>query len=295
MLKLNKLTRRFISGSLISIVLVVASFHLPSIFGWLLIMLISSFAQLEFYSMMRAADIRVHGLVGVVCGAGLIAATFATAGPDLASTAAAFQWEQLVLLVSLVAVFVCQFPVEDERPLSTIACTLLGIWYVPFLFNFLTHLAFAWERGGVLDRISETGRMLVLYLVVVVKSADIGAYFIGRFLGRHKLFPRISPAKTWEGLIGGLITSLAASVLFCAACGGQLGTISLQLRDVLILGVLLGAAGSAGDMFESLVKRAAGIKDSGSLMPGMGGMLDVIDSLLFGAPVLYVYCRQVLT
>lgn len=294
-MKLQKLTRRFISGSLISIVLVLGAFHLPSIAGWLIIMVISSFAQLEFYSMMRAANIQVHRLVGVVCGAGLIAATFATAGPEAASMAAAFRWEQLIMIVSLAAVFVSQFPRKDERPLSAIACTLLGIWYVPYLFNFVTHMAFAWERGAIFDRISETGRMLVLYLVVVVKSADIGAYFIGRFLGRHKLFPRVSPAKTWEGLVGGLTTSVIASVLFCAAAGWQFGAIELPLRDVLVLGLLLGAAGSAGDMFESLVKRAAGIKDSGSVMPGMGGMLDVIDSLLFGAPVLFVYCRQVLT
>jgi len=294
-LKLHKLTRRFISGSLISIVLVLGAYHLPSIAGWLIIMLISSFAQFEFYSMMRAANIRVHRLVGVVCGTGLIAATFATAGPDPASIAAAFRWEQLVLIISLVAVFVSQFPETDERPLSTIACTLLGIWYVPYLFNFVTHMAFAWERGAIFDRISETGRMLVLYLVVVVKSTDIGAYFTGRFTGRHKLFPRISPAKTWEGLGGGLVTGVIASVLFCMASGWQFGMIGLRPRDAVVLGLLLGAAGSVGDMFESLIKRAAGIKDSSSLVPGMGGMLDVIDSLLFGAPVLYVYCRQVLS
>lgn len=137
--------------------------------------------------------------------------------------------------------------------------------------------------------VGPTGRMMVLYLVGVVKISDVGAYFSGCTLGRHKLYPRLSPKKTWEGLAGGVISSLIVSLLFYVLAGGRLGVLHLGLIDALVLGCILPVVGVLGDLFESLLKRASGLKDSGSTIPGMGGLLDVFDSLLFGAPVLYAY------
>ena len=135
---------------------------------------------------------------------------------------------------------------------------------------------------------------MILYLIAVVKASDTGAYFTGRFLGRHKLIPRLSPNKTWEGLAGGFLFSLIVSLLFWWFAGGQLGVVSLRVWDAAILGVLLAGSGVIGDLVESMIKRNADIKDSGHLIPGMGGVLDVLDSLLFGAPVLYAYAVLVL-
>jgi phosphatidate cytidylyltransferase len=181
-----------------------------------------------------------------------------------------------------------QFPQKNnERPLETIGCTLLGIWYVPYLLNFVTRLLFALDRGE--PAVSATGRTMVLFLVVTVKMSDVGAFAFGHLLGRHKLFPRISPAKTWEGLIGGVGVAVVASFLFCRAAGWNLGRVAVGPWDALALGVLLSLVGGVGDLFESLLKRASDTKDSSSIIPGMGGILDILDSLLFGAPVLYTY------
>jgi phosphatidate cytidylyltransferase len=155
--------------------------------------------------------------------------------------------------------------------------------YVSFLLSFFAKLLLAWN--------DKTGRLLILYLLLVVKAADMGAYFVGCSIGRHKLIPRISPAKTWEGFFGGLLSSVVVSVLFCAFAKDGFGGLPLHLPDAIILGILLGTIGTVSDLTESLFKRGAGVKDSGHMILGMGGILDVIDSLLFSAPALYVYAR----
>ena len=267
---------------------------MPSFGVFLLLIAVSAMGQFEFYSLLRQAGIPSFRLVGVACGTALIAATFFTTGGQGGELGSAYKWEHFVLVVSLIAMFVRQFPQKNNpMPLQTIGCTLLGIWYVPYLFNFFTRLCFAGSSGrdGSWLHIADTGRILCIYVVAVVKCGDIGAYFTGRTFGRHKLFPRISPAKTWEGLAGGIALSVVASVGFAIVGGNRLGAIALPTVHAVALGLLLSVIGVVGDMFESLLKRAAGAKDSSALIPGMGGILDVLDSLLFGAPVLYVYMR----
>lgn len=149
------------------------------------------------------------------------------------------------------------------------------------------------------------GAFLILYLLFVVWAGDILAYFVGRSIGRHRMSPRISPKKTWEGAVASMIASLAAgTALFYYAT--PLCTILLQwgliqrrdgvftlerpvLAPVLLLTVALNVAAQLGDLVESLIKRGAGVKDSGTILPGHGGMLDRIDALLFAAPVLWFY------
>jgi phosphatidate cytidylyltransferase len=267
----------------------------PAILSWAALTALAALAQTEFYNMVNGAGVPAFRRVGVGCGAALIAATFFTIGPDAVRVAASYRWEQLALLGSLMAVFIRQFPQKDnDQPLTTIACTLLGIWYVPLLLDFFTRLAFVWDRGGLLDPMGPTGRAMVLYLLLVVKCTDMGAYLLGTRLGRHKLLPRISPAKTWEGLISGLACGVAVSIAFVGLSGWRLGTVGVGPAHAAVLGLVLGGIGSLGDLFESMLKRASGAKDSGRLIPGMGGILDVLDSLLFGAPALYVYTRIVL-
>ena len=173
--------------------------------------------------------------------------------------------------------------------IETVACTLLGVLYVPFLLNFFVRLCFTWREGGLSDPVGLTGGLLGIYLVAVVKFTDIGAFFTGRRFGKHKMFPRISPAKTWEGFAGGVAAAVLVSVGFFMATRGAFGTIPFRLHDALILGVLLALVGVVGDLFESMLKRASGIKDSGDSIPGMGGLLDVLDSLLFSVPLMYGY------
>lgn len=127
-------------------------------------------------------------------------------------------------------------------------------------------------------RLQEHGLLLLLYLVAVAKMTDNGALFVGRQWGRHKLAPKISPAKTVEGLCGGLVVGVLTAVLLGPFCTGGGFVASL------IFGIVISPLAVLGDLAESVIKRGAGIKDSGALMPGIGGVLDLMDSILLSAP-----------
>ncbi len=160
---------------------------------------------------------------------------------------------------------------------------------------------------GFLVQIREqaSGAFLLLYLLLLVWAGDIFAYFVGRSLGRHLMSPRVSPRKTWEGTLASLIASLAVGVLLykyalpisTALLNARLiekrdGLLALEkapLWPTLLLSAAINVAAQLGDLVESLIKRGAGVKDSGTLLPGHGGMLDRIDALLFAAPVLWYY------
>jgi phosphatidate cytidylyltransferase len=289
------LRHRLVSGCLLGAAFVLACDYLPMAGMWILLTVVTALAQFEFYQMISHAHIPVFRCFGLCFGAALITATCWTVGPTPADMARAYRWENVVLLATLIGIFVRLFPQKhNERPVATVGCTLLGIWYVPFLMNYFARLAFQWSDATLTAGVSETGRLLILYMVVVVKTTDMGAYFVGRLVGRHKLWKRVSPSKTWEGLVGGIAAAVLSSWGFYCLVDGRLGVILLRPGDAIALGVLLSISGVAGDLFESLVKRACGIKDSGQILPGMGGLLDVLDSLLFGAPILYVYLRLVL-
>jgi phosphatidate cytidylyltransferase len=271
------LKQRIQSGLLIIAALLAASWWLPPAGALVVLLVVCAATQWEFYRLLDAAQIPHFKFYGLVGGLALVAATWWSCGTTYDA-----DWAVLYAITAIV--FLRQFPQKHTpQPLVTIAGTLLGVMYVPFLFNFFTRLLRAWG--------DPQGRLLVIYLVLVVKSTDVGAFFIGCGIGRHKLIPRISPAKTWEGCIGGALTGVLASVLFYLFSRGDLGPVRMSLGDSLILGVLLATAGTVGDLTESLFKRASGVKDSGRIVLGMGGLLDVLDSLLFAAPALYIYAR----
>ncbi len=149
------------------------------------------------------------------------------------------------------------------------------------------------------------GAFLLLYLLLVVWAGDIFAYFVGKSMGRHLMAPRISPKKTWEGAAASLAASLAVGIVWFSYAlqisslllrlgliqrrDGLFGLEKPELWPIVLLTVALNIAAQLGDLVESLIKRGAGVKDSGTILPGHGGMLDRIDALLFAAPVLWVY------
>jgi phosphatidate cytidylyltransferase len=284
------LKQRIISGTVMGIAAVLSATYLPSPAGWILILTLAVLAQYEFYGMLREMGMPVYRNLGILGGAILISATFWTIGPASSSLALGYQAENLTVAGIFLFLAVWQaFQGKQDRPVAAIACTLLGILYCAFLLNYLTRLAFVWHDGGIWAPVEKTGQMLILYLIAVVKASDTGAYFTGRLIGKHELIPRLSPNKTWEGLAGGIAFSLIVSVLFWFFTDGMLGKLPLHWWDAVILGLFLACSGVIGDLVESMIKRDASAKDSGALIPGMGGLLDVLDSLLFGAPVLYAY------
>lgn len=151
----------------------------------------------------------------------------------------------------------------------------LGLLYLPFL---LGHL--------YLIRMLPAGRAWIFLTLLVIMVCDTCAYFVGSNLGKRKLYPAVSPNKSIEGGVGGLVGSVLAVVLAGLTFLPQIG-----IFDGIVVGLLLGTVGQVGDLFESLLKRACGVKDSGTLIPGHGGLLDRLDSLLFAFPIVYYLAR----
>ena len=243
----------------------------------------------EFYLMLDNKNLPNFKVTAMICAALMLIGSFyyfRTIGP-----AHSYDFEMAVLLFFMLVVFSRQMfeKMRSVRPLETMAYTLFGLLYVMWLFNFITKIVYVTPRGA---GGAVTGHFYVLYLIVVTKFSDMGAYITGSLIGRHKMAPHISPKKTWEGFFGALAFSTAGSFALVALMGPRLAFI--KWPDAALLGVLLGFAAIVGDLAESLVKRATEMKDSGRLLPGIGGALDLIDSLLFTAPLLYFYMRLVL-
>jgi phosphatidate cytidylyltransferase len=172
--------------------------------------------------------------------------------------------------------------------------SVLAFTYIALPLGFLVQLRQQWS-----------GAFMLLYLLLLVWAGDIFAYFVGRTLGRHLMSPRISPKKTWEGALASLIASLivgmliykyalpiSSALLHAHLIAQRDGYFALQkppLWPTLLLSAAINVAAQLGDLVESLIKRGAGVKDSGTILPGHGGMLDRIDALLFAAPVLWYY------
>ncbi len=242
----------------------------------------------EYYRMLEADGIRVFTLTGMLGAVVLLVGGFLAARSGLPGGAADFEW--IVVVLFLFAIFTRQmFRGVGEDPLRAMAYTVFGLLYIPWLFGFLTKIIYLAPR---LPDGAATGQFYVLYLVAVTKFSDMGAYLVGSLFGRHAFVPHISPKKTWEGFAGALFWSLFASFWMYALLRERLP--AFRFDDLVVLGLGLGFAAVVGDLAESVVKRGAHTKDSSHVLPGIGGTLDLIDSLLFTAPLLYFYMRFVL-
>ena len=172
-------------------------------------------------------------------------------------------------------------PIDGKQTATAIAVTTLGFVYVVVSFSFLARLIFLPEQEG-----SVPGAWLIIWLVVVTKFADMGAYIVGSLIGKHKMIPHISPGKTWQGFFGALFFSLLAGCGLFALLAEPLSILG-SWAWVIGLSLLLSLLAIVGDLAESVLKRSIGVKDSGQTLPGIGGALDLIDSICFTAPVLY--------
>jgi phosphatidate cytidylyltransferase len=291
-------TRLISAGILAPIVVVVSLLGEP----WLssLVGLLVFLAMVELISLLDAGGFAPPQVVAlasgvVVAGAGLVTANQALVGGALADMLRATDPPGLAVLTFAAVVVVLGIAgftrAEPRDGFITWAVTSFGVAYVGLLAPFIAVVAHLAPAGGsattpigALNLHAGTAWMLLLLLVVW--GYDTGAYLTGRWLGRRRLIDHISPSKTVEGLVGGL---LAATV----AAGFGAWMIGLDAWQPLVIGPLVGLAAQAGDLAESLVKRAAGRKESGFLVPGHGGILDRIDSFLFAAPVLVGYALLV--
>ena len=257
-------------------------------------LLLAGFGLAEFYGLVARREIRCFNFWGTIGGLLLMTGTFfhfqgVLGIADSPSRVNDFEVGFLILFV--LGLCLRQFFSRSSTAgILAISTTLFGLMYVPWLLNFIQKINF-FQFDNPLAK--DAGKFYVLYFIVVTKFSDTGAYAVGSLIGRHKMIPRISPGKTWEGFGGAILVATLASVIFYKLAGPKLaGMTSLH---AVILGIILSISAVVGDLIESIFKREAGVKDSGKSFPGIGGILDLLDSLLFNAPIMYLYLRHVLT
>ncbi len=227
--------------------------------------LVAAVGLYEFYDMSLAGERKPERFLAIACGALLVPLS---AAPQAHALLAGLSLAAILLGL----VFLWRFG-DLQVVIQQLALLVFGFVYVPLM---LGHL--------VLLRSLPSGREWIYLVLLIVMASDSAAYFSGISLGRHKLYPAISPNKSVEGSVGGLLGGLLAAFIARYTFFPALGAV-----DCLLLGLGLAAVSQLGDLFESMLKRACGVKDSGTLFPGHGGILDRLDSLLFAFPLAFYY------
>ena len=245
---------------------------------------------IEFYGLVEKRGLVCFRYWGIAAGITLMIGTFLHVTGNLGihdTPSRVNDFETSILILFVLGLCVRQFVSKSNTAgILAISTTLFGLMYVPWLLNFIQKINF-------FPGISENGKYYVLYFILVTKFSDTGAYAVGSLIGKHKMIPRISPGKTWEGFVGAIVVATGASLAYSHFLAHKMP--GMTPVHAVILGVILSSTAVIGDLIESLFKREAGVKDSGNFFPGIGGILDLLDSLLFNAPIMYLYLRHVLT
>lgn len=261
------ITHRILSGIILSIISIVAIIFRPALV--LVSMSLIFVGLVEFFKMVEKKGIAPFKYVGVIMG--LIIPLSVAIEFELTR-----KWEFLFIVVLLLSLFLMQFRRRNNsNAVVDIAVTIFGVLYISWFFSFIIKLRFL-----------PYGASLVGALVLITKAGDIGAYLFGSRWGKNLLIPRISPKKTIEGALGGLFFSILASV-------AAKSFLDINIFYMILIGAFLGVIAQIGDLCESLIKRDCGVKDASGAFPGLGGVMDVIDSLLFTAPAFYFFISSI--
>jgi phosphatidate cytidylyltransferase len=239
-------------------------------FGFIFL-LINVIALNEFYALSRASGAYPPVLPSLITGSAAFILTF------LVSAGIADPGLLLFIIPFIIFIFILSLFSDKPDVMKNTAISFLGIVYVSIPLSVINLLAFpSGNEGGYTHRI-------ILGILTLVWINDTGAYLVGMSIGRHRLFERISPKKSWEGAIGGAVLTLVCALWLHLIMG------ALDRTDWLFLALIVSVFGVFGDLTESLFKRSVGEKDSGRIIPGHGGLLDRIDSILFVMPLAAVY------
>ena len=299
------LRQRILTGVVVCTAVFGVLFFLPAWTHVVLLAAVFALAHAEWDGMVRCSGYRHESVATWICGAAFLVATVLESPTSadyfirnfgFSTVASVGRMDYSACILAMTPALLLALGVLRRRidgALQSFALSFAGFWYVAVLLSFIVRMAFEFpllEEG----RTNYTGRLLILAFVVMVKMSDIGAYTAGRLFGKHKLIPEISPAKTVEGLAGGYAFSVFSGIVLWAIFhwgfgDGHLGQIEFPFVHAVTLPLILTTTGVMGDLAESLVKRSVGIKDSSARFPGMGGILDILDSLLFSAPFMYIY------
>ncbi len=233
-------------------------------------------AGLEFFQMAQSAGHRPITWLGLAVIELLLFNAFAHTDPSFKPIFGANSWQNEIIAAALLLSLVLAIFWRADDWIASWALTFAGALYVGWLGAYAIQI-----------RALPNGLAWTVFALLTVWATDTGAYLVGTRIGRHSFFTAISPKKTWEGAMGGLIAATMVMLIF----GTLAGQGALQSA---VFGFALGVAGTFGDLAESLMKRQTGVKDSGNLLPGHGGMLDRVDSLLFAAVIAYYYLIWIL-
>ena len=261
-----------------------------------IIMLLNIVGLLEFYGMVNANGLPRFKWLGLAGGVTLVGTLFVylsgLAKRQLGepTTGGAAELELGIFAVLLLALLGRRVFAHPAAPsFSMVGHTMLGVLYVSWLLGFMLKIYFFAKQAGA----GFDPGYCLLFFILATKCSDIGAYSLGSLIGRHKMIPSVSPGKTWEGFVGAILLSTAAAMVMAHYWGStRLG--GMTLGHATALGPVLAVGAVIGDLVESVFKRDSGVKDSGSFFPGIGGILDLLDSLLFNAPLMFLYLRLIL-
>jgi phosphatidate cytidylyltransferase len=245
-------------------------------------------STLEYFKMLRIAEVKCFprfGILAALIYCGFTSYRFLQGDKDIHPAIDTF-----AIFIIATGAFTLQlrYSIRGIEALLAVAANLLGFVYIAYLFSFVSRIAFGLEGDGAVP-----GAFTVLWLLTVTKFTDMGAYITGSLIGKHKMIPHVSPGKTWEGFFGALFfAQLAACGLFWLI-PDKLQPLH-SWPHVIALGFILALLAVIGDLAESVVKRSLNAKDSGRMLPGIGGGLDLIDSICFTAPALWFYIVWIL-
>ncbi|HQO57327.1 MAG TPA: phosphatidate cytidylyltransferase [Candidatus Omnitrophota bacterium] len=243
----------------------------------LMVMLLTIGGLYEFFYMIKKKGIPIYSYFGIIIG--LLIPISIYWRMELTRNL-----ELLFIVLAFLSVIILQFARKDNtNAVVGLSTTMFGIFYVSWLFSFVIKVRFL--VPGL------EGVKLLVFILLVTKLGDIGALLVGSRYGKHPLLPRVSPKKSVEGCLGSflfsIITAVVSQPLLPAA-------VQFSFWKIVLMGAFFGGIGQLGDLSESLMKRDCNVKDSGNLLPGMGGVLDMIDSLLFSAPAFYLFMSAAL-
>jgi phosphatidate cytidylyltransferase len=246
----------------------------------LIFLIISLLGSLEFFSLIsKNTEVKPQSISGSILGITLFMIGIALTVLANSAGISLMEWEKIgaIFIVLFLGIAAVEIFRKSTQALQNVSTTLFGALY--------TCIPFALLINAGVDAQGNYAPWTIMGFFFIIWASDTGAYFVGRSFGKHKLAERLSPKKTVEGFIGGIISSAMVAYLI------SLYNSTLHVTTWIVCGTVLAVAGTAGDLFESMLKRQLGVKDSGNILPGHGGILDRFDSTYFAAPVYWMFIK----